>query len=166
MCRDAEHHAIPQNCATSSALLAQCEVLSYLSCAWRLGNRSLVAAYRFRIRSQNWILGLDTNQVAVVQARPGALASVLLALAALAALGGGGLTCAALLLLLVFLLRHANADSDGVPGAGAARGRPGAASVPEDVSSEAGCSDASSGMLHCPAPLAPGVMACIAGGNL
>lgn len=72
---------------------------------------------------------------------------MLLALAALAALGGGGLTCAALLLLLLFLLRHAGGDADGAPGAGAARGRPGAASVPEDVSSEAGCSDALSGMF-------------------
>ena len=111
------------------------------SCAWRSGGESLVAA---------------------AQARPGALASVLLALAALAALGGGGLTCAALLLLLLFLLRHAGADADGAPGSGATRGRPGAASVPEDVSSEAGCSDASSGVFLRPAPVSPGMRACCA----
>ncbi|KAK9843525.1 hypothetical protein WJX81_007180 [Elliptochloris bilobata] len=76
-------------------------------------------------------------------ARPGYLATLLLAAAALAALGGGGLTCVALLLLLWLLLRHADAAS----GAGAARRGSGAASVPDDVSSEAGCSDASSGLL-------------------
>ena len=91
---------------------------------------------------------------------------MLLALAALAALGGGGLTCAALLLLLLFLLRHAGGDTDGAPGAGVARGRPGATNVPEDVSSEAGCSEASSGMFLRSAPLAPGMVACFASSKM
>ena len=101
------------------------------------------------------------------QARPGALATVLLSLAALAALGGGGLTCAALLLLLFFSLRHAGAAHEGVPGAGAARGRLAAAGVPDDVSSEAGCSEASSGtcsVVHCD-KIVWSMVACIARGQ-
>lgn len=79
------------------------------------------------------------------QARPGGLATLLLAATALAALGGGGVTCALLLLLLWLFLRHGGASISG--GAGARAGRAGGAAggAPDDVSSEAGCSDASSG---------------------